>query len=119
MDCIKIVLVLIQWIGMALVVFVKHLTNILALVHIRTLQEILAEENMPVVLVHHLIAGVIQAKIAFVRHIIHVPEKMKQEALEASVMDFMLNVHVKKVFIGAKASVYVKRMVHQCVFKHK
>ena len=29
MDCIKIVLVLIQWIGMALVVFVKHLTNIL------------------------------------------------------------------------------------------
>ena len=104
---------------MALIVFVKHLTNILALVHIRTLQEILAEENMPVVLVHHLIAGVIQAKVAFAQVYLHAPVHMKQEALEASVMDFMLNVHVKKVFIGAKAAVDVKSLVDQSVFKHK
>ena len=75
-DYTKIVLATVLLTGTVQAVCVRANINTLARVHIRTLQEILAEENMLVVLAIPLMHGRVQVTAVFVRQNIHVPENM-------------------------------------------
>lgn len=87
-------------IGMVQTASVKLLINILVLVLVRIPQEILAEENMLVVLAIHPMHGRVLATVVFVQQNIHVPENMKPAESEVNAMVFMLNVLAKAVIIG-------------------